>query len=55
MLDFIQVDWTNYNKEVLGKQIVNVVKIIGQDNLISKVHGENASIILKEQQQASHL
>lgn len=40
----------HYNQEALGSQIANLVKVIGQDNLISKVHGSNARIILQQQQ-----
>ncbi len=39
-----------HNQEAFGNLIVNLVKILGKDELISKVHGANASIVLKEQQ-----
>lgn len=39
------------NQEALGSQIANLVKVIGQDNLISMVHGSDAKIILKRQQE----
>ncbi len=42
----------HFNREALGKQIANLVKVIGQDNLISMVHGSSASIILQKQQDA---
>ena len=41
-----------HSQESLGNQIANLVKVIGQDNLIARVHGENASIIFKQQQEA---
>ena len=39
-----------HNQESLGNQISNLVKILGEDELISMVHGENAQIVFKEQQ-----
>ena len=42
----------HHNQDALGKQIANLVKVIGQDNLISMVHGSNARIILQQQQDA---
>lgn len=41
----------HFNQEALGRQIVNLVKVIGQDTLISMVHGSDAKIILKRQQE----
>ena len=40
----------HFNQEAMGSQIANLVKVIGQDNLISMVHGQFASIILQQQQ-----
>lgn len=40
-----------HNQEALGNQISNLVKILGEDELISKVHGANASIVLQKQQE----
>lgn len=37
------------NKDVYGKQIANLVKVLGQDNLIAKVSGSKKSIEFKEQ------
>ena len=42
----------HFNQDALGKQIANLVKVIGQDNLISMVHGSDAKIILQQQQDA---
>lgn len=39
-----------FNKQVYSQQIANMVKIIGQDELISRVYGSNPSIIFKQQQ-----
>lgn len=39
----------HHSQEALGNQICNLVKILGEEELIEKVHGQNASIILKEQ------
>ncbi|SCZ05915.1 Bacteriophage abortive infection AbiH [Paenibacillus polysaccharolyticus] len=39
-----------YNKKVYSSQIANLVKVLGVDNLISRVHGENKSITFKQQQ-----
>ena len=39
----------HHDQDALGKQIANLVKVIGQDNLISMVHGSNARIILQQQ------
>lgn len=36
-----------HNKKSLSKLIANLVKLIGENNLINKVHGHNASIIFK--------
>lgn len=41
-----------HNQEALGNQISNLVKVLGEDELISKVHGVNASIVLQKQQEA---
>lgn len=38
-----------HTKEAFGKQISNLVKILGEDELISKVHGSDASIVFCEQ------
>lgn len=38
------------NKEVYAHLIANMVKIIGQDELINRVYGSNPSIIFKQQQ-----
>lgn len=42
----------HFNQNALGSQIANLVKVIGQDNLISMVHGKYARIILQQQQDA---
>ena len=42
----------HFNQEAMGSQIANLVKVIGQDNLISMVHGSDAKIILQQQQDA---
>lgn len=39
-----------YDHNALGKQIANLVKVIGQDNLISMVHGSDVRIVLQPQQ-----
>ncbi|SCW57394.1 Bacteriophage abortive infection AbiH [Paenibacillus tianmuensis] len=39
-----------YNKKVYASQIANLVKVLGVDNLISRVHGRDRSIIFKHQQ-----
>lgn len=38
-----------YDKEVYAKYITNLVKIIGQDELIKKVHGNEPTIIFRQQ------
>lgn len=38
------------NNDVYAQQIANMVKIIGQDELINRVYGSNPSIIFKQQQ-----
>ena len=38
-----------HNQEALGNQIANLVKVLGEDELISRVHGKYASVIFKEQ------
>ena len=38
------------NNDVYAQQIANMVKIIGQDELINRVHGSNPSIIFKQQE-----
>lgn len=43
------------NQNALGKQIANLVKVIGQDNLISMVHGKHARIVLQQQQDAKNM
>lgn len=40
-----------HNQVTLGSQISNLVKVLGEDNLIAKVHGENASVVLQKQQE----
>lgn len=40
-----------HSQEALGNQISNLVKILGEDALISKVHGANASIVFQKQQE----
>ncbi|MDG5852448.1 AbiH family protein [Clostridium beijerinckii] len=40
-----------YDKDVYAQQIANMVKIIGQDELIKRVSGANPTIIFKQQQQ----
>lgn len=45
----------HHDQDALGKQIANLVKVIGQDNLISMVHGSNARIILQQQQDAKNV
>ena len=40
----------SHSQEAFGNQISNLVKILGEDELISMVHGKNAKIIFKEQQ-----
>lgn len=42
----------HFNQNALGSQIANLTKVIGQDNLISMVHGKHARIILQQQQDA---
>ena len=39
-----------YNKKIYAAQIANLVKVLGVDNLISRVHGRDRSIIFKHQQ-----
>lgn len=41
-----------FNQNALENQIANLVKVIGQDNLISMVHGSDARIILQRQKNA---
>lgn len=38
-----------YNKKVFSSQIANLVKVLGVDNLVSRVHGENRSITFIQQ------
>lgn len=45
----------HFNQDALGNQIANLVKVIGQDNLISMVHGKHARIILQQQQDAKNM
>ena len=40
-----------HDKKTLGSQIANLVKVIKQDNLIEKVHGEDATIEFIQQQE----
>lgn len=39
-----------HDKEAYGKQIANMVKVIGKDELIKRVSGPNKTIIFKKQQ-----
>lgn len=39
-----------HNKEAMGKQIANLVKIIGQDELIKRTSGSEKTIDFKKQQ-----
>ncbi len=41
-----------HNQEALGNQINNLVKVLGEEELISKVHGTDASIVLQKQQES---
>lgn len=41
-----------HNQEALGNQISNLVKVLGEDELISKVHGKDARIVFQLQQEA---
>ena len=40
-----------HSQAALGNQINNLVKVLGEDNLIAKVHGENAGIVFQKQQE----
>lgn len=40
-----------HSQAALENQISNLVKILGEDRLIAKVHGKNASIVLQKQQE----
>lgn len=40
-----------HSQAALGSQISNLVKVLGEDALIAKVHGEKASIVLQKQQE----
>lgn len=40
-----------HSQDALGNLISNLVKVLGEDNLIAKVHGKNASIVLQKQQE----
>ena len=40
-----------HSQATLGNQISNLVKVLGEDELIAKVHGENASIVLQKQKE----
>ncbi|MCD8327360.1 MAG: bacteriophage abortive infection AbiH family protein [Lachnospiraceae bacterium] len=44
-----------YSQKAFSQQIVNLVKIIGQDNLTAMVHGAHPSIIFKPQQDAEEI
>ena len=37
-----------HNQEAFENQICNLVKILGEDELIEKVHGENKSIVFAD-------
>lgn len=39
-----------WNKETMGKQIANLVKVIGQDELIRKTGGRKKTIVFQKQQ-----
>ncbi|NUU74623.1 AbiH family protein [Paenibacillus xylanilyticus] len=39
-----------YNKKVYASQIANLVKVLGKDDLISRVHGSKRSITFKQQE-----
>lgn len=39
-----------YNKEVMGQQIANLVKVIGEDQLIRRTGGSTKTIEFKQQQ-----
>ncbi|MFQ9358145.1 MAG: AbiH family protein [Anaerobutyricum hallii] len=41
-----------HNKEALGRLICNLVKIIGEKEVIKRTSGKNASIVFREQQEA---
>lgn len=41
-----------HDRKALGNYISNLVKILGEEELIARVHGENASIVLQKQQAA---
>lgn len=40
-----------WNKETMGKQIANLVKVIGQDELIRRTGGRKKTIVFQKQQQ----
>lgn len=40
-----------HNQAALGKQISNLVKILGENELISRVHGKEATIVFQKQQE----
>lgn len=39
-----------WNKETMGKQIANLVKVIGQDELIRRTGGRKKTIVFQRQQ-----
>ena len=39
-----------WNKETMGKQIANLVKVIGQDELIRRTGGRKKTIVFQKQQ-----
>ena len=39
----------HHNQEAFEKQVCNLVKILGENELIAKVYGHNASIIFEKQ------
>lgn len=43
------------NKEQLGQQIANLVKILKSDTVIEKVYGSNPSIIFRQQKEREHI
>ena len=41
-----------HNRETLGRLICNLVKIIGEKEVIKRTSGKNASILFRKQQKA---
>ena len=44
-----------HNKDVMGQQIANLVKVIGQDELIRRTGGSTKTIEFKQQQPMIHI